>query len=158
MGGGYTSLQLQRLSSSVIVGEWGPSAHGPNVNDNQYHFMPLDTEAFNTNKKYFEKVSSDKIKIFHEGYYRIDMRTITHNTGGQGNHVETWLNGERLHLSHSFNMGGATEWRRHATSVVAKVEADSDLQVRVYCDNTVRSYCWHNQGAGYSRLTVMRME
>ncbi len=86
------------------------------------------------------------------------MRTITHNTGGHGNHVETWLNGARLHLSHSFNMGGATEWRRHATSVVAKVEADSDLQVRVYCENSVRSYCWHNQGSGYSRLTVMRME
>ncbi len=91
------------------------------------------------------------------------MRTMTHHAysmPGTGSHVETWLNGARLHLSHSFNMPGVPhdQWRRHATSVVAKVDADSDLQVRVYCENSVRNHCWHNQGSGYSRLTVMRME
>ena len=155
---GYTQLSMQRLSSAVTVAEFGPPTSNAGTRDNKYHFMSLGHEVFNTNPEVISKVSDKVIKILKAGWYRIDFRVISHHNAGAGSHAETWLNGARLHLSHSMDLPGGTQWRRHATSVVANVPADSNLQVRMYCASTVASHCWHDYGSGYTRLTVQLME
>ncbi len=116
--GGYTALTIHRMPSDTVVGQWGPSAHGPAHRDGQYHYMPLDKEVFNSNSAYFTKLNSNTIKIHKEGWYRVDLRSISLHNAGAGNHFETWLNGKRLHLSHRMNMAttGGHAWRREEDS------------------------------------------
>ena len=67
---------------------------------------------------------------------------MSHNNAGEGNHVETVLNGKRLHLSHKTGIN-ALGWRRHFTTVLKNVPKDSTLQVKVDCNPTTQTYCWH---------------
>jgi hypothetical protein len=137
-----------------VVGEWYPSDHKRTWVTNAYQFMTFDRERFNTDPSFFTYDGVNTITIHKAGWYRVDMRTITHNNG-DGNHVETWKNGDRLHLSHAMH-NATTTWRRHATSVVSWFDAGSTLQVRVYCSSGTVSYCYH-AGPDYTALTVQRM-
>ncbi len=138
-----------------IVGEWYPVS-SYSSSSNQYEFMTFDREAFNTdsNGQHFVWDGSNGLTFQTAGYYRVDMRTITYNSG-DGNHVETWKNGQRLHLSHSF-IAPSASWRRHATSVVSYFEVGDTLQVRVYCRSTSSPWCYHS-GPDYTALTVQLM-
>ncbi|MFT6816679.1 MAG: hypothetical protein ACJATT_000478 [Myxococcota bacterium] len=138
-----------------IVGEWYPSAHRASAN-NTYQIMTFDRERFNTdsNNAHFTWDGSSTLTFATAGYYRVDMRAISHNNG-VGNHFETWKNGSRLHLSHSLTASG-TSWRRHATSVVSYFAVGNTLQVRVYCNVSTQTYCYH-QGPTYTALTVQLM-
>ena len=138
-----------------VVGTWFPSAHGTSYAVNSYNFMKLDVEQFNTAPEVLVSNGSDTIVVKKAGFYRVDLRTITYNQAGYGNHVETWLNGARLHLSHH-TYNNALSWRRHATSVVTYMEADSTMQVRVYCNATTLTYCYHS-GPSYTALTIQRL-
>ena len=140
-----------------VVGEWYPQSHHSSTS-NDYEFMTFNQEHFNTDgaADYFTWDGSGTITFVQEGYYRVDMRTISNNNG-EGNHVETWKNGSRLHLSHAMNMGSS--WRRHATSVVSHFAVGDTLRVRVHCRNTAVAptyYCYH-AGPDYTALTVQLM-
>ncbi len=138
-----------------IVGEWYPVS-SYSSSSQSYEFMAFDRERFNTdaNDAYFVWDGSSTITFQTAGYYRVDMRTITYNSG-DGNHVETWKNGSRLHLSHSLSSPNLS-WRRHATSVVSHFGVGDTLKVRVYCRNTSSPWCYH-AGPNYTALTVQLM-
>ena len=141
----------------LVTGAWGPLEHGSVFTPNDYIFMTMDFTYRNTNPAYFTSDGGTTITFHKPGYYRVDMRTITHNSAGNGNHVETWKNGARLHLSHA-RYQAATGWRKHATTVISEFNVGDTLQVRVFCDATTATYCYHSAGGSYTELSVTLMK
>ena len=140
------------------MGNWYPSAHGPNTGGGQHIYITFDKQFDVTDPSYFTNLGGKSgIRIEKEGYYHVELVTLVYLgcTGDYGHvYLRTSSGYPYLDLEHAHGAYGAG-WDDRHNSWKGWLDAGEVISAHVY-HHCATPYYYHN-GPLYTRLTIEKL-
>lgn len=149
--------------ATPIMAQWYPGGHGGGVAG--HHLVHWDTEAFNTNPDYLQKIDGNRIAFKKAGYYQVSAIVLIeqyhagsscHSYLRKNNHNVT--DGQVLDLAHGpyyFPRNDTNTWDDRHNEYAGYFEEGEFVSVNVHKNHTWGQIYHH--GPIYTRLTITRL-
>jgi len=147
---------IGNIIGTPIMGNWYPTAHGPNTSGGQHILVTFNASQNVTEASYFTNLGGTSgIRVNVAGYYHVEFVTLVYlGAAGDYGHVYLRRNGGNIDLDHGHYRTEASWDDRHC-SWKGYMSANDYIQVNIY-HQTATSY-WYHAGPLYTRLTIQRL-